>query len=109
MFFGEFDYKFFTDRTDFLLEVMKSILVLGVVYLIGSISYLIHFYKESLVNRLLFGVLIINLVLILKFVISYPSICNTDFRYFVSSFIIFAYIFAQGLEYLFAYQRKITI
>ncbi len=107
MFFGEFDYKFFTDKTDFLLVVMKSILILGVVYIIGSISYLIHFYKESLVNRVIFGVLVINLILILKFVISYPSICNTDFRYFVSSFIIFGYIFAQGLEYLFIYHRKI--
>jgi hypothetical protein len=107
MIFGEFDYKFFIDRTGFILVVMKSILALGVIYIIGSIGYITHLFKESLINRVLFAVLVINLILILKFVISYPSICNTDFRYFVSSFMIFGYIFAKGLKYLFDYHKWI--
>ncbi|MCH9741029.1 MAG: glycosyltransferase family 39 protein [Epsilonproteobacteria bacterium] len=107
MFFGEFDYAFFWNKTEFLPIVMQGMLLFGLLYIMGFIGYLIHFFKEKMVNKILFGVLLINLMLILKFIFSYPSVCNTDFRYFVSSFIIFALVFAQGLYYLSSYYKII--
>ncbi len=107
MFFGEFDYRYFLNRTPYLLNIMRAILISGLIYIVGLFSYIAHLKRENLLNRLIFGVVVINLILILKFIISYPSICNSDFRYFVGSFAIIAYIFAQGLYYLNSYHRYI--
>ena len=100
MFFGEFDYAYFTNKIPWLKEVMQSILLFGLIFLLGLLSYIINIYKASGLKKLLFLTLLINLLLILKFMFNFPSICNTDFRYFVSSFLIFAFIFAQGLSYI---------
>ena len=100
MFFGEFDYSFFINKAPWLKEVMQSILLFGMLFILGFISYILKLYKASMLEKLLFLTLLINFTLILKFMFDYPSICNTDFRYFVSSFLIFAYVFAQGLYYM---------
>ncbi len=107
MFFGEFNYRYFLNRTPYLLDIMRVILISGLIYIVGLFSYIAHLKRENLLNRLIFGVVVINLILILKFIISYPSICNSDFRYFVGSFTIIGYIFAQGLYYLNSYHRYI--
>lgn len=105
MFFGEFDYKYFFSKNEYILSVMKSTLFLGLLYPLGFIGYLVNLYREIFINRLLFIVLLINLALILKFIFSYPSICNSDFRYFVPSFTILGFIFAKGLYYISSYHR----
>ncbi len=107
MFFGEFDYRYFLNRTPYLLDIMRAILISGLIYIVGLFSYIAHIKRENLLNRLIFGVVVINLILILKFIISYPSICNSDFRYFVGSFTIIGYIFAQGLYYISNYHKYI--
>ncbi|MCK4442204.1 MAG: hypothetical protein KAU90_09350, partial [Sulfurovaceae bacterium] len=109
MFFGEFDYKYFIDKSPSILIVMKSILIFGIIYIIGFFSYLVNIYKENIINKIILAIAIINLILILKFTITYPSICNTDFRYFVSSFTIWGFIFAKGLYYLVEKNRWIYI
>jgi hypothetical protein len=109
MFFGEFDYKYFINKSEYLLIVMRSILMFGTIYIIGFSSYLLHLYRENIINKILLAIVIINGILILKFILSYPSICNTDFRYFVSSFTIFGFIFAQGVYYLIKKNRWIYI
>jgi len=109
MFFGEFDYKYFINKSEYLLIVMRSILMFGTIYIIGFSSYLLHLYRENIINKILLAIVIINGILILKFILSYPSICNTDFRYFVSSFTIFGFIFAQGVYYLIQKNRWIYI
>ncbi len=107
MFFGEFDYRYFLNKTPYLLTIMRIILISGLIYIVGLFSYIVHLKKETILNRLMFTVVVINLILILKFIISYPSICNSDFRYFVSSFTIIGYIFAQGLYYIMSYHKYI--
>ncbi|HHH51358.1 MAG TPA: hypothetical protein ENK76_03210 [Campylobacterales bacterium] len=109
MFFGEFDYKYFINKSPYILIVMRSILIFGLIYIIGLFSYLVNIYRENITNKILLAIVIINLILILKFIISYPSICNTDFRYFVSSFTIWGFIFARGLYYLIEKKRWIYI
>jgi len=109
MFFGEFEYKYFIDKTSSILIVMQSILLLGLIYIVGFFTYIINIYRENIINKIVLAIAIINLILILKFTISYPSICNTDFRYFVSSFTIWGFIFATGLSYLIKKRRWIYI
>ncbi len=108
LFFGEFDYIDFVIKNSNLSMVMQSIYSLGLVYLFGFISYCIYLYRESTLKQMLFMVVVINFILIIKFLISYPSVCNTDFRYFVSSFPIIAFVLAQGFEHLF-YHKIIKI
>lgn len=100
MFFGESNYAYFTNKKPYLFMVMQSILLLGLIYLMGFISYLINLRHEPLLHKILFGVLFINFILIIKFLLMYPSICSTDFRFFVASFILLGFVFAQGLEYI---------
>jgi hypothetical protein len=98
MLFGEFDYTYFINRADLLSYVMKTILLLALIYPLGFLLYLLKIYKESLLNRMLIATIFINLILIIKFMFEFPSICNTDFRYFVPSFILIGFLFGKGLE-----------
>jgi len=100
MFFGEFDYAYFIHQTPWLKKVMQTILLFGLIFVIGFFTYILNLYKTSRLKRLLFITLLINFLLIIKFMSDFPSVCNTDFRYFVSSFLIFSFVFAQGLDYL---------
>ena len=100
MFFGEFGYNSFIKSHEGLKEIMQGILLFGLVYVLGLISYIARLPHMSVLYKLLFTTLILNLLLIFKFMFSYPVICNTDFRYFVTSFLLFAFIFAQGLSYI---------
>jgi hypothetical protein len=101
MLFGEFDYKYFIQKDPNIILLMRSIIALSFIYIIGLFSYIIFIYRENLIQKLLFGVFLLNLILIIKFIIDYPSICNSDFRYFVGSWVIIGYIFAKGLTHLF--------
>lgn len=100
MLIGEFNYTEYLQNTKILEIIIKILFFLGFIYLIGFFSYLHYLWKTKGVHRLLFSILVLNLILILKFVFTYPSICNTDFRYFVPSFLIIAYIFAQGIVHI---------
>ena len=103
MFFGEFDYAYFININSYLSLIMPTILFLGLIYIFGFIGYLINLRHEPILHKLLFVILLINMIMIIKFVVTYPSICHTDFRFFVGSFSIFAFIFARGLEYFSIY------
>jgi hypothetical protein len=105
MLLGEFDYQYFIDKSPILHITMQAMILFALIYLMGFITYLINFYKESFLSQLLFALIGINFLLILKFIFDYPSVCNTDFRYFVSSFVILSFIVAQGLSYL-TFMRK---
>jgi len=98
MFFGEFDYTYFFNRHDSLQFFMQFTLLFGLIYVLGFITYIVNIHKTILIEKLLFATLLLNLILILKFMLTYPAVCNTDFRYFVPSFIIFAFVFAKGLS-----------
>lgn len=100
MFLGEFDYDKYVKSMEVFKVVTQSIFLLGFVYVVGFFVFIRYLFSARTVEKLLFLVLIINLLLIISFVVTFPSICNTDFRYFVPSFLIFAYIFSQGLRYM---------
>ena len=97
MFFGEFNYNYYIERKEFINEIMQGVLFFGLIYIVGLLLYVFQLHKRGLLEVLLFLLLVFNLVLILKFMLSYPAICNTDFRYFVPSFALFSFFFAKGL------------
>jgi hypothetical protein len=99
MFFGEFDYTHFLDKHEYLNTVMKLTLLFGLIFILGFIMFILKIRKSTLTEKLLFATLFLNFLLILKFMLTYPVICNTDFRYYVPSFVIFAFIIAKGLSY----------
>ncbi len=109
MFFGEFDYAYFKNIAPYLKTVMQFILAFGLIFIVGFMSYILNFKKEPLLNKILFIVLTINLILIVRLIFMYPSICNTDFRYFVSSFVLLGFVIAKGLSYLTWLRLPITI
>lgn len=98
MFFGEFKYATYFKNIEGLKEIMQIIFLMGIIYIIGLITYIIKLRSMSLLYKMLFLTVIFNFLLILKFIFSYSVVCNTDFRYFVMSYILFAFIFAKGLE-----------
>jgi len=98
---GEFDYRYFFQKEPNITILMRSIIILSTIYIIGLLSYIASIYRENIVQKFLFGVFLINLLLIVKFIADYPSVCNSDFRYFVGSFTLIGYIFAKGLTELF--------
>ena len=98
MFFGEFDYSYFLNKSVWLHTLMQAVLSLGLIFVLGFVGYIITLYRSSLLDKLLFATFLLNLMLILKFMFDYPVVCNTDFRYFVPSFLLLAYIFSKGLE-----------
>ena len=99
MLFGEFDYIQLYKKSKYLMLIMQTITFLGLIFVIGFISYVVNIYKVSFLEKLLFVTLLLNFILILKFIFSYPSVCNTDFRYFVPSFILIGYFISKGIEY----------
>lgn len=100
MFFGEFDYKEFFYPYTYVKIIMQAILSFGLIYIVGLFGFLIRFFHFPLLYKILFGIVLINFILIVKYVLFYPSICNTDFRYFAGSLPILAIVFALGLDYL---------
>ncbi len=101
MLFGEFDYRYFIKKEPNITILMRFIIILSTIYIIGLLSYMTSIYRKNIVQKFLFGVFLINLLLIVKFIADYPSVCNSDFRYFVGSFTLIGYIFAKGLTELF--------
>jgi hypothetical protein len=98
MFFGEFDYTYFLEKSPYLKMAMQAVLLFGILFVLGFIAYLLRLHREPLLHQLLFATFLLNFLLVLKFIFSFPSVCNTDFRYFVGSFVLIGFIFAKGLE-----------
>ena len=100
MFTGEFDFrKYYEAGTLFLLSA-QMIYLGGLVYLVGLGAY-VYFYRSlNTLQKLLWVPVVINLLLILKFLLAYWVVCNSDFRYFTPTFGAIGLIFVLGLERL---------
>lgn len=75
--------------------------ILGVIYLIGLLFYFLFFKKLETMSKLLIIPIVINLLLIIKFLNDYWVVCNSHFRYFSPVFSAIGLIFVLGLEQLF--------
>jgi hypothetical protein len=100
MIFGEFDYR---EKGASAAVLGRMLIVLSLLYPLGVLASGIMWLKNDLLNRLFLLSMLINLILIVSFLSQYPVVCNTDFRYFVANFAVFALIAAKGIEYLYRY------
>lgn len=99
MFFGEFNYEHPVSHAKLLKPVMQGILALGLIYVVGGFTYIVMLKESTLAEKALVVMLVLNLLLILKLLFQFPSICNTGFRYYAGAFPLIAFIFAKGLGY----------
>ncbi len=99
MFFGEFNYAKLLEKSLYAHSIMKIILIAGLIYILGFITYLAKIYKLSIFYKILLAIIFLNFLLVLHFFTTYPSICNTDFRYYVPSFALLSFFIAEGLLY----------
>lgn len=98
LFFGEFDYTYWRDRNSMLFPNMQLVLVLGLIIPLGWIAYC--FRKKTVIDWLFIAITLVALALVLRFATSYPSVSNTDFRYYAPVYFFFAYCFACGIDTL---------
>jgi len=104
MLIGEFNYRDYFEHMHGLKQMIRAIFFFGFIYIIGFLTYIVSIKKTSTLEKLFLIIVLINLSLILRFIFEYPSISNTDFRYFAPNFIVLGYIFAKGLSYLRIYR-----
>jgi len=97
MLFGEFDYAWLRERIEHLKITMQLIYFVSLIFVVGAVAFILRCKKEALIKWLTV-LLFVNLLLVIKFFTDYRAVCNTDFRYFVPSFVIIAVVFAYGLE-----------
>jgi hypothetical protein len=98
--FGEFDYQYYVQNITGIKEVMQAIILFGLLIIVGFMGYMISLYKAANFEKFLFFILLINFILIITFIASYTVVCNTDFRYYVMSFLLIAFFMAKGLYQL---------
>lgn len=97
MFFGEYNYKNIFDR----LALNRAVYFFGLIYVVGLLAYLYFFRRMPTIVKLMLPLLFINQLLIINFAITYPSVCNTDFRYNSPTFMLWGIIIAFGLYKLY--------
>ncbi len=100
MLFGEFNYHSFFKNSDFLKLLIQVIQALGVIFVVGFTLFFINFLKQNRLIKILAFAFIINMLLLAKFAYDFPSVCNTDFRYYSPSFLIIGLLIAIGLNHL---------
>jgi len=111
MLFGEFNYSKFVDVNPFLKPLMQLVYIFATVLILGFVLFWIRFKKFTVFTKILISIWVVNLILVLKFIFAYPSICNTDFRYYTPSFLVLGVIFSMGLAEIIKYPilKKLTI
>ena len=98
--FGEFNYGSYIEHIEGLKPIMQSLILFGLFSIVGFVTYLVFLYRQTFFEKSLFALLLINFILIMKFLFTYPVVCNSDFRYYVPSFLLIAFFIAKGLSYL---------
>jgi hypothetical protein len=100
MFTGEFNFdKHFKSGTFFQLWAQMTYLF-GLIYIAGFASYIYFYKKLKTPERLLIVPVMINLVLIIKFLSDFWVVCNSDFRYFTPTFAAIGLVFVLGIDRL---------
>lgn len=95
--FGEYSYAEITNLWPVMKILMQFIILFGLIFPFGIIINLIFIKKWSIIDYISTFGAIINLVLIIIFLLRYPSVCNSDFRYFAPMFSGLLILSATGL------------
>lgn len=102
MFFGEYDYKRLYGENFSVRILMQSIYLFGLIVIATTLAILFKFHVYHQYFGLLSLAVLINFILIIKLVWSYPSVCNTDFRYFAPTIAGLSLIIGYGASQIVA-------
>ncbi len=111
MIFGEYSFTHFFSHPLFKL-LSQLIILFSFSYIAGFIGYLLFFRRLNFLQKSLLIPFVINFGLILKFLIAFPSVCNSDFRYFSPTYGVIAAIFVIGIFHImqrYRWTRKLFI
>jgi len=99
-FFGEYTYDNFTKTYPFMKILMQFIMTVGIILPLGFIINFFYVKKWGIIDYIsVFGIAI-NLLLTISFLYKYPSVCNSDFRYFCPLFLAVLFLSCMGLSRL---------
>lgn len=98
MFFGEYNYSRMARSRPLFRILMQGCYLLGLMLPLALLGFLIMFKRQLLLLRVLFWSALAALFSVAWFVLRYPSVCNTDFRYLIPVLPVIAALIASGLE-----------
>lgn len=97
MFTGEYDYTIYFKAGSLFQLSSQMIYLFGLIYISGMIAY-VYFYKTlPILYKLLIIPVVINFVLIIKFLLEFWDVSNSDFRFFSPTFAVIGLIFVLGI------------
>ncbi len=97
MLFGEFDYGYWRSHAATLYTQMQGLVILG---LLVPLAWLASLSQRGTLNRLFMLLCLGSVMLVLKFIVSFPSVSNSDFRYHAPVMMLFALLFGLGVHTL---------
>ena len=98
LFIGEYDYAKYYDKGTYFKFITQGIYLFGIIYIIGLFAFLLRFKHLTPLKKLLLFPVVINMLLIIKFLSSYWVICNSDFRYYSPVIGAIGVIFVLGIK-----------
>lgn len=112
MFTGEWDFSKYFQAGHYFQLASQLLFLIGIIYIVGMLSFFYHFKQLSQLYKLLLIPIIINFLLIVKFLSDYWVICNSDFRYFTPVIGAIGLVFVIGINILshrFRWIKKIMV
>jgi len=97
-FFGEYNYSNMIKTLPILKNLMQVILLLGLILPLGIIINISFIKKWDIIDYISTAGVTINLIMIISFLSRYPSVCNSDFRYFTPVFLPLITLSGRGLQ-----------
>ncbi|MEA3523354.1 MAG: hypothetical protein U9R50_10290 [Campylobacterota bacterium] len=97
---GEFEIVRYFKAGEYFKIASQLLYVLGIIYVIGFLSYFYFFKRLTRIQKFLLLPVLINAILIIKFLSDYWVVCNSDFRYFTPVLAAIGLIFVLGLNAL---------
>jgi hypothetical protein len=85
--FGEYDFTNIIATYPIIKILMQLIILTGLLLPLGIIANLFYIKKWNVIDYICAFGISISLILIISFLCQYPSVCNSDFRYFSPIFL----------------------
>lgn len=103
MLLGEYDYNRVMDTLFF----NRLVYFFSLIYVVGIASFVFYFKKMPPLVKVFAALVVVNELLIVNFAFSFPSVCNTDFRYNSPTILLWSIIVAFGLSQLVNHAKRL--
>jgi len=100
MMMGEFNYLSYIEKDPFFLYISRLLIIFSTLFPVGLLIYVVYSWKSGILEKLFLLTILLNIALVIHFILKYPVVCNSDFRYMVAVFPLMGLAFAEGLSFL---------